>query len=365
MTANYTMYGAPISLYTGKLRSYLIQKSIPYDEVFSSLKVYKQTIIPKTGVRFIPVLRSPDGEYMQDTAAIIERLEQKFKTTPALPTTPKQGLVSLLFEMWADEWLLIPAMHYRWNKANFPYIYQEFGKVVLPWAPAWIRRIIGKKIGSKFKGFVPILGINDNTIPAIEDWFENHVLAQLDIHFQTHDYLLGGAPTLGDYGLVGPLYAHLYMDPAPKAILQAKAPNVVKWLERMQQPFINNDTILANDEIPSTIIPLLQDIFINFWPVVESTDRELARWTEQNNQPENLPRTIGDHTFTLNGVTSKRAILTFHQWKAQRVLDYYANLDQESKVIVDSMLDTVGGLSAMQRKPVCRVSRKNNKLVFE
>jgi hypothetical protein len=46
MSHEYTLYGAPMSLYTGKARAYLIFKNLPYKEVFSSLKVYKSIIAP-------------------------------------------------------------------------------------------------------------------------------------------------------------------------------------------------------------------------------------------------------------------------------------------------------------------------------
>ncbi|AGH43577.1 glutathione S-transferase [Paraglaciecola psychrophila 170] len=42
-------------MYTGKARAYLIFKGLPYTEVFSSLKVYKNIIVPNTGIRFVPV----------------------------------------------------------------------------------------------------------------------------------------------------------------------------------------------------------------------------------------------------------------------------------------------------------------------
>ena len=33
-------------------------------------------------------------------------------------------------------------------------------------------------------------------------------MAELDAHFAAQPYLLGGAPTIGDYGLFASLYAH-------------------------------------------------------------------------------------------------------------------------------------------------------------
>ncbi|MEP1447482.1 MAG: glutathione S-transferase family protein [Paraglaciecola sp.] len=364
MSEQYTLYGAPMSLYTGKARSYLIFKSLPYTEVFSSLKVYKSVIVPKTGVRFVPVVKTPEDEYLQDTAQIIDTLEQRHPQRSVIPTTPKQKLVSYLFETWGDEWLVIPAMHYRWNKANFPFIYQEFGKVVAPNMPGFIRAFIGKKIGAKFKGFVPMLGITDKSIPAIEYWYENHVLPLLDKHFAEHDYLLGGKPCLGDFGLMGPLYAHLYRDPEPGALMKKIAPNVAKWVERMNQAQNVEGDYLADDLIPDTLLELLSRIFKEQWPVLINTVKELEKWAEKNPPNAEIPRSIGEHQYTIGEITEQRAIGTFHQWKVQRILDCYQQFDEQQKQSVDTFLQSVGGLESMQLDIKKKLSRVNNKLVF-
>jgi glutathione S-transferase len=363
MSEQYTLYGAPMSLYTGKARAYLTFKGLPYKEVFSSLKVYKSVIVPKTGVRFVPVVKTPEDEYLQDTAQIIDTLEQRHPQHSVMPTTPKQKLVSYLFETWGDEWLVIPAMHYRWNKDNFPFIYEEFGKVIAPNMPGFIRAFIGKKIGAKFKGFVPMLGITDRSIPAIEDWYENHVLPLLDKHFAEHDYLLGSKPCLGDFGLMGPLYAHLYRDPAPGALMKKVAPNVAKWVERMNQPQDVQGEFVADDVIPDTLFDLLKRIFKEQWPVLTNTVKSLDAWIEQNPQKSEIPRTIGNHNFTIGDITEQRAIGTFHQWKVQRIVDCYQQFDEQQKRLVNTFLESVGGLDSMQINIKKRLSRVNNKLV--
>ena len=170
MTDSYKLYGAPMSLYTGKVRSYLKKKGLPYDEILSSVSVYKKFIIPRTGVRYIPVLQTPDDMVLQDTTVILDELESRHPENSIYPDTPRQHLAALLIETYADEWLVIPAMHYRWNFPfqNDKFIYSEFGRVVLPWAPAFLRAIVGKKIGGQFKAKVPLLVISEKTIPAIE-----------------------------------------------------------------------------------------------------------------------------------------------------------------------------------------------------
>jgi hypothetical protein len=34
---------------------------------------------------------------------------------PLLPSTPKAAAASQLLELYGDEWLLLPAMHFRWS----------------------------------------------------------------------------------------------------------------------------------------------------------------------------------------------------------------------------------------------------------
>jgi glutathione S-transferase len=364
MNASYTLYGAPLSLYTSKARAYLIYKQVPYEEVFSSMKVYKNIIIPNTGLRFIPVVKTQQDEYLQDTSHIIDTLEQRHPQRPVIPSGAKQKLLSYLFELWADEWLLIPAMHYRWNKDNFPFIYQEFGKVVAPRMPGFIRGLIGKKLAAKFKGFVPLLGITEKSIPAIEAWYEGHVLLHLNKHFANHDYLLGSSPTLGDFALMGPLYAHLYRDPAPGALMHKVAPNVVKWIERMNMPLTHVGELLPDDQIPETLLPLLQLMFKEHWPVLVNTVKAIERWAEANSDESEVPRTIGDHSFTIADVSEERAILTFNQWKMQRVLDCYQGFDASDKQGCDVWLQQVGGVAPMQQVINKRLSRVNNKLLF-
>jgi hypothetical protein len=44
---------------------------------------------------------------------------------------------STSIKVYADEWLVIPAMHYRWSfPENLDFIYREFGRTNLPDASA-------------------------------------------------------------------------------------------------------------------------------------------------------------------------------------------------------------------------------------
>jgi hypothetical protein len=394
----YILYGSEVSLYTGKIRAYLNYKQLPFTEVLSTVSVYKKIIRPKTGVTFIPVVKTPSDEYLQDTARIIDYFEAQARVITqadtntnnlsVVPKTPAQHLVSELFALWGDEWLVIPAMHYRWNKDNFPFIYEEFGQVVTPKAPKFVKAYFGKKLAKKFQGFVPLLGITEKSIPHIEDWYENTVLHYLNEHFATHNYLLGDKPCTGDFGLLGPLYAHLYRDPAPKQLMDKLAPNVAAWVKRMNNPSAekhtsaaasndnnpaSNPTFLDNDEIPATLLPLLKDMFAQQWPVLKNTSEALSHWREKNANNENtsrfIPRTIGQLSFKIGrdeaeNVEEQRFIFSFHQYKLQRVLDVFNSIEQPNPELM-SLLEEVGGLEYMQLDVNERVAFEGNRLVFE
>ena len=360
----YTLYGSEVSLYTGKLRAYLRYKQLPFNEVLSTVGVYKKTILPKTGVAFIPVVKTPDGEYLQDTARIIDHLEMLHSERSVVPIGAKQRLVSELFALWGDEWLVIPAMHYRWNKDNFPFIYQEFGRVVSPNSPAFIRAYFGKKLAKKFSGFVPVLGITEHSIPTIEKWYENTVLHHLNKHFADHDYLLGGRPCIGDFGLMGPLYAHLYRDPAPGNLMKRIAPNVAAWVERMNQACVTSADYVEHDEIPDTLLPLLKDMFEQQWPVLNSTATALSAWRRSHPKERFIPRSVGEHSFAMGGISEKRFISSFHQYKQQRVLDTYQQINDENNAQLAAFLVEIGGLEHMQMTVEDPVTVEDNKLIF-
>ena len=364
MSTPYTLYGAELSLYTGKIRSYLRYKNIPFTEVMSTKKIYDKVIVPNTGVRFIPVIKTPEDDFIQDTAVMMDVLEDKYQDCAISPSSPKQQVVSAMFEMWADEWLLLPAMHYRWNKDNFPFIYEEFGSFLSPNMPAFIRRFLGKKIGAKFKGFVPMLGINHTTQSGIEDWYENHVLPLLDKHFESHNYLLGERACAGDFGLMGPLYAHLYRDPAPGKIMREKAPNVARWIIRMNTTPKMVGNWVAYDEIPTTLLPLIERQLVEFWPAVIKVKDKVQQWITENPNTKELPRAVGEHSFSISGRESKKGAASFTQWKLQRVIAIYSQLGNTQKLEVDKLLQAINNNepSFLNTEIAVPIKRVNNRL---
>ena len=68
---SYKHYSTEVSLYSGKTRAYLRHKGIAFEDVTSSIAVYREIIIPRIGRPIIPVVETPEGRLLQDTTPTI------------------------------------------------------------------------------------------------------------------------------------------------------------------------------------------------------------------------------------------------------------------------------------------------------
>lgn len=357
------LIGTEVSLYTGKLRCYLKYKNIPFEDVLSTQQVYKDVILPRTGVGYIPVLITDDDIALQDTTEIIDFLETRYTDHSIYPSTPKQNLVSLLLETYGDEWLVIPAMHYRWNfEENRTFAISEFGRTSAPQVSKEEQIAIGEATSKPFAGALPRLGVTPEAIPAIEQSYLD-LLADLDKHFAQHPFLLGSQPCMGDFGLIGPLYAHLYRDPMSGRIMDEHAPNVVAWIKRMIDPTPLSGEFLANDEVPETLFPILQRMVNEQASVITQTIDQIAQWVEQN-EGNAIDRVIGKLKFTVEGTNNTRLTFPYMQWMWQRCHDFYHN--QSDKNVVSELLSSVNGLEELLNTPIKnRINRVENKMEVE
>ena len=178
-----------------------------------------------------------------------------------------------------------------------------------------------------------------------------------------HDYLLGGRPSLGDFGLIGPLYAHLYRDAVAGFALRTFFPVVGEWVERANgegalnarrygQKLYSLDADgalvgriassdggewLGDDAIPETLIDVLRLFFDEMWPVLAASARVLTDYIESDahDRGGELPgktftatpgftaEQSGDgpltHPFRIGGVESRRMVVPYQIWMLQRL----------------------------------------------
>lgn len=362
MDTKYKLVGSPCSLYTGKLRSYLNYKAVPFEEILSTQRCFKELIVPRTGVRYIPVLVTPEDEVWQDTTVIIDKLENRFTDKPLCQYEPLVNLISELLHFYGDEWLVIPAMHYRWNiDENREFAYHEFGSTAAPEANEEEQKSLGEKLAERFAGALPILGVTKDTITAIETSY-HALLADLDLHFSDNDFLLGSQPTFADFGFYGPLYAHLGRDPYSKRLMQETAPQVFRWTERMafEQPYKSEKTTTKTID---SLIPVLKRMGDEMSDVITETVKQVTEFAAHHDKGP-VPRVIGDVSFTINGSAGHRKTFPFLQWKWQRVQNHYQQLRGNDKVQAKTILQKSGLMSAIDLPLESRLTRRDNQLWF-
>ena len=245
----YTLWGSAHSLYTGKARSYLIKKGLPFRERYPSDPEFAGRILPAVGHFVVPVLETDNGEIIQDSGDIIDFLEQRHAEPLLEPQSPVQQWVSLIFDAFGSEYLLPLAMHYRWSYRDEQetFLRAEFGRAMVAGTDRSARRESAARTMEFFAGFLPNLGVFPEVVAAMEDSYLALIDA-LDNHFQHHPYLLGGRPCRGDFGMMAPLFAHLGRDPVPAMLMKTKAPNLFRWTERMNSVPISDGEYPGYDE---------------------------------------------------------------------------------------------------------------------
>lgn len=362
MAGQHQLIGAEVSLYTGKVRAYLRYKQIPFVEVAATREVFRDVILPRTGVRFIPILITSDDLAIQDSTEIIDHLEARYPTPSIYPEGALQRLAALLLETYADEWLVIPAMHYRWNvPENRAFAIEQFGKLSVPDATLDEQRAIGEKLAGPFAGALPSLGVSPETAAAIEASYLA-LLAELDAHFAACPFLLGGCPSIADFGLYGPFYAHLYRDPASGRLMKERAPAVAAWVERMTSSQVSESGFLPDDELPATLLPVLARMFAEQGPVLSATLARVASWAREGHE-EPLPRGLGVHAFALGAARGQRTIYPFNVWRWSRPHAHYHGLAGADRQRADALLEQTGG-AALMREPLTPLRRRDNRLVL-
>lgn len=359
--SKYIFYGSPVSLFSGKARAYLRWKGVDYQEVLTTTDVMRE-IVPIIGWPVIPVMRPDDGDLVQDTADIIAHIEADHPNPPVMPQGGVQRFISELLHVYGDEWLVLPAMHYRWNY-NEDWTYQAFGEMAAPEADSETQYKIGKKRGQMFKGFVPMLGITETTIPAIERSYEAF-LAEFSAHLTDHPFLFGDRPSLADFAFYGPLYAHLYRDPKSGEIMKTKAPKVAAWVERLLTGNYPDGALAENDAVPDTLLPLLTRHFAEHGPVLEATQKLLAGWAADKAPGTEVPRALGTVPFTLGEAQGQIIARPFSLFRLQAAMDIYKSLTEAERVRADAILDATGGSALKTFSLPARLTRRSYKLVL-
>ena len=343
MSKPFIHYAWHLSYFSGKTRSYLRYKDIPFVEKPIDFYTFSVRAKKKTNAAVMPIVVTPEGEWLQDTSYIIDRLEERFPTAPVIPTTPVQRMASYLMEMWGDEWWLVVAMYTRWcHPENYPLFLHDAGSGLLPYFPRFLQNRFGAKAAKQMRGHLPSLGLVPGQIELIAEWTRN-ALDLLDTHFAKHPYLFGDKPSIGDFGLIGPMYAHLGRDPWSKRELIDPRRNVRAWVDRMNQPEALSGKFLPADQIPETLTPIFQLIFREFLPLIEGILAQVKTALPKCAPGKALPRGLGEVEFPMGNGRYRRAAIPYIVWMAQRILDINHSMNARDQASVRAWLTGLGG----------------------
>lgn len=376
----YYLYGAPHSAYTGKARSYLIKQGIDFEERAFGHPRFMQEILPITGRFFIPQMETPDGTFIQDTSDIIDHFyERRMEKIPSRPTGAVARAVGHLFELFGGEGMLRAGMYYRWffDELNMTFIEEQFGLFMAPSMPSDQRiEVIRSQTGAMRKA-AGYLGVNPETAPAIEASFLEFLDA-FNAHLVEHPYIVGGAPTVGDYGMMVMFYAHLARDPSSAPLIKNHAQAVYRWTERMNQPGRcapeypdYPETSFSDGEAPDTIKTMMRLIARDYLPEIEASVQMHNDWLAENPQEPGalvggakMRRIVGITNFSLNGTDISCGARTYPLYILQRLQDWVDGLSGEEKSAVIALFGETGCLPFINLRCNQRVERQDNKEVW-
>lgn len=351
----YVFHAFEVSYFSAKVRPALRYKRLWYDEVRADYRLIRE----RTGLTFIPVLITPEGEAWQDSTEIYDRLEARHPEPPLFPSTPLQRIAAHLVELYVDEFGTIPAMHYRWGS--------ELGE-----ASARARFIamvgseeVGSAAASRMAKARILLGASDENAPAIEAHTRD-LLDALSAHFEGHAYLLGERMSFADCALMGPLDGHFFSDLVSRKLLLETARPVVGWIERCNHPNAPaQGGWLAEDGLAPTLREVLGVMGRDAAPTLLEGLAVFEDWADaapRDGGP--LPRSIGSIASSLRGLALERYAGSYAPWLVQRVLGDYGALDAEARERVDASLAGTGWEAVLAHEPRHRVEKRGFELVL-
>jgi glutathione S-transferase len=374
--AVHTLYGTPLSLYTGKARSYLIKNGLPYREVTPTTSHYHGYVQPRAKLRMMPTLETSDGLVIRDGAAIVEHFESK-AGHPASPEGSRQRIISRLLDVIGMEGLLRPAMHYRWNfpEENEAFLLHHFSAIV----PGHLD--VDKFAAAsmdRMRQAAMAFGVVPDTIGGVEARYLA-LIALLDQHFERWPYLLGGRPSIGDFSLIAPFYGHLGRDPKPLSLMQAKAVRLFRWVERMNRPepdlgeyvdegvVMSGDAFAPNDEVPETLVAVLRQLAVDFVPETMAAAQYINEWLDaQSNLSAGTPleRGVGAATFEVEGAKINALAQPYRFYLLSRVHADFDAMAKEEQSQVEQLLEACHLLPVLSARLKRAIGREDNREVW-
>ncbi|HXK25259.1 MAG TPA: glutathione S-transferase family protein [Myxococcota bacterium] len=335
--ATYRIFGVELSPYSVKVRSYFRYKGIPHEWIVrgpaTQAEFQKHAKLP-----LVPLVVTPEGQGIQDSTPILEHFEALFPEPSIHPREPAAAFVSALLEEFGDEWGNKWMFHYRWRRDED----QIAGAARLaetmapPGATAEQRKGIAAGIRERMVGRVWFVGSSDQTAAQIEESYQA-TLAILERHLASRPYLFGCRPAFADFGLWGQLY-ECSIDPTTGRLMRERAPSVLAWVARVQEPKSEGD-FEAWSALEPTLFPLLEtQVGALFLPWSDANARAIAAGQEE-------------FTVQLAGRAWTQKPQKYHARSLATLRARYAAVSDDSRPALDALLSRAGCLSWLAAAP--------------
>lgn len=236
---SYVIYGSEYSPFSMKVRSYFRYKNISHEwrpRTFDNMAEFQAL----AKLPLVPLVhRLSDGEVLQDSTPIIEKLEDRHGGPLVTPSNAAAGFISALIEEYADEWVNKPMFHYRWwREVDQIAVSEGLAKNLKPKGSGEEQANLSVQLRERMVPRLSFVGSSAQNKETIEASFIT-LLKSLEPIFQKRTYLFGGKPSLADFGLFGQVYC-CRQQPTTLAILE-EFPAVQAWLDFMLDPKVVGD----------------------------------------------------------------------------------------------------------------------------
>lgn len=231
----YRIFGGPGSPYSHKMRAVMRYRRIPHDWVImlGGFDGTGQTEkLRPLGKPMFPIVQFPDGTAWCDSTPIIHELETRHPgERSVIPSLLAARFLARLIEDFADEWLAIPLMAFRWTSD------EDVAFCARRQMQGWLGAVGEADLTAGIERFSArqrrlrmILGAaNPAAMPVFVSQYEA-LLDILEAGLSKSLFLFGERPSIADFGLYG-MFSQFVIDPTPSRILRARAVRLFQWTQ--------------------------------------------------------------------------------------------------------------------------------------
>ncbi|MEY2781299.1 MAG: hypothetical protein RL307_1003 [Pseudomonadota bacterium] len=240
----------PTSPFAEKVRAVLGYKQLAWRSVHIPMMMPKPDVVALTGGHRRTPLLQIGADVFCDTALICDELERR---SPAKPLYPKgQEALTRIVAQWADDLVFGPAMAFHFQPKGAADVFAGAD-------PEWVKSFTEDR--KAMRGGAPRMMPADAT-PTYMAY-----LGRLNGMLESHDFLLGDAPSLADFSAYHPVWFSLTKTPSLSHLLDVM-PRVKAWAGRIAQMGHGSPTDMSSSEALA-VAKAGPAQSINDWPFVD------------------------------------------------------------------------------------------------